>query len=628
VKPWERYAPAPSGPWERYASPAPYELEGGPLSTRLGVETARTPEDALATVRQRFPDAEMTEDGNFTFTDPATGKKTLLNKKGLDWGDVTMAARPLAEMAGAIPAGAAGFAAGGPVGAVAAAGAGGAAGGAALDAARAGLGLPQTWSGENVARDVTLNAAGEGASRAVMAGGRALARGVTRADAPATIAAAERAGVEPTATMVGGHVLSAPEQIATYTMPGSRPQRALDRLQQRTTEILDQARPQTPMNPQTVPDAVAQAGAAVKKAAGDQYNIYKQARLTADNQFFNQMPANVKFRLPRVRQYAAQLRAEAARRPGDADIYAPVLREVERLEANMAANGGALPADLVRQARTLLGEQLDTEATTQLTGTAQRELSNLYHALGADLKNTAKVTAPAAGRALERHDRLVKAFRGSNLGVESAADSLNAVLKSKSDEAAWQALNSSTGGTRRLGRLVSRMPPDQRAIVARATWDRMMTTAAGNPVSPMTWATKWQQLPPASRQLMFGNITDVGQLDALATVMRAQAGGMGTMNRSFTEYTRELSQLLKSVIGGGAALAGGAGFAGAFPSAPATLISYILAEGATHPWAIKKLVEIANRAGATGRAGTAARTVGQAAVQTVVPPAADFLGGP
>ena len=294
----------------------------------------------------------------------------------------------------------------------------------------------------------------------------------------------------------------------------------------------------------------------------------------------------------------------------------------------MAANGGALPTDMVRQARTLLGEQLETEATTQLTGTAQRELSNLYHALGADLKNTAKVTAPKAGRALERHDRLVKAFRGSDLGVESAADSLNAVLKSKSDEAAWSALNSSTGGQRRLGRLVSRMPPDQKAIVARATWDRMITSPSGNPVSPMTWATKWQQLPAASKKLMFGGITDTDQLDALATVMRAQEGGMGTMNRSFTEYTRELSQLLKSVIGGGTALAGGASLAGAFPSAPATLISYIIAELGTAPWAIKKLVEIANRAGATGRAGSVARTAGQATVQTVVPPVADFLGGP
>jgi hypothetical protein len=128
--------------------------------------------------------------------------------------------------------------------------------------------------------------------------------------------------------------------------------------------------------------------------------------------------------------------------------------------------------------------------------------------------------------------------------------------------------------------------------------------------------------------MMFGGITDTDQLDALATVMRAQEGGMGTMNRSFTEYTRELSQLLKSVIGGGVALAGGAGLAGAFPTAPATLFSYLLAEGATYPGVIKKLVEIANRAGATGRAGPVARAAGQAAVQTVVPPVADFLGGP
>ena len=124
------------------------------------------PEDRLKVMRQLYPDARPFQDDNFIFTDPKSGKPTLFNPKGLDFGDVPGVLREIGTGVGATLG-----AIGGTIGAtpgtgtVVGAGAGGAMAGMGIDKiADALTGVERSYGDKlkNVAVDAVGNAAGEG----------------------------------------------------------------------------------------------------------------------------------------------------------------------------------------------------------------------------------------------------------------------------------------------------------------------------------------------------------------------------------------------------------------------------------------------------------------------------------
>src|SRR5689334_21642542 len=73
---------------------------GAPASVRLRV--GGSPEgDRLANLRKFFPDAVPYGSDNFVFTNPDTGKPTLYNPKGFDFGDVASMGREVTTSVGA-----------------------------------------------------------------------------------------------------------------------------------------------------------------------------------------------------------------------------------------------------------------------------------------------------------------------------------------------------------------------------------------------------------------------------------------------------------------------------------------------------------------------------------------------
>ena len=85
---------------------------GAPPKVRMLVDSARSPQDQLATLKKFFPDARHFVEGNFLFTHPETGKETLYNPGGLEFGDIAGSARVGAGMVGGTLGGAAGVPAG------------------------------------------------------------------------------------------------------------------------------------------------------------------------------------------------------------------------------------------------------------------------------------------------------------------------------------------------------------------------------------------------------------------------------------------------------------------------------------------------------------------------------------
>jgi hypothetical protein len=186
---------------------------------------------------------------------------------------------------------------------------------------------------------------------------------------------------------------------------------------------------------------------------------------------------------------------------------------------------------------------------------------------------------------------------------------------------AWNALNSSQGGAERMRRLVRNMNPEQRRIVARANWDRMMTSPQGNPIDPGRWATKWLNLPQEQKHLLFSETTDVGALDDLAVVLREQASGGAGRNTSGTSYDLQRADMVKSALRGLAAMT--TGTMTGFPTETAITagLGYGLAEAFYHPAVIRRALE------AVTRTGQAAGPVPRAAGQAVTTQMRDLLGG-
>ena len=620
---WEdRFATAPTAVQARRA--APYDVAGAPYSMRLKAGTAPTFEDQLATIRQEFPDATPTADGNVIYTDKA-GRRVLYNKPGLDLGDIPSVTREAAEAVGGT-AGAMAGAVGGVPGSLLGAGMGTAAAGKGVDLLRSAFGLPQSYSAARTAGDIAAGAAGEAGGQLLAAGGRALAnRTMIRPGAQETLAAAQRAGVNPTASMVGRNNYALGEHTGAAVLPGSRPQRAYGQLYGEATRQLEAARPRpATVNPTNLAEAEVAAGGALKSSADTAYRAFRAARQRLDDAFYAAMPSGVRIRLPTVQARAQAFQQEIARAPGSAPArLGPALEVVDRINADLAANRGALPPDLLRRARRDLGELLEVRATTELPASSQAALRDLYGALNTDLRAGAAAVSPRAERALARQDRLVRAFRGEDLGRESTAGSLDKILKANSDEQAWTAFQSKTGGLDRLRTLVRRMSPEELRIVSRANWERLTTSGQGNPTGPIEWATKWRAMPQESKRLLFGSQMDISQLDDLAQVLRAQAEGAHGKNWSGTAYELERMKLLQSVWDGLKKAAGVGGTSMASSQlglgqpieeiATGAGAGYALTEMIYHPRFIRAMVEAAGNLGTP--TGPKTRFAGQAYMQ-------------
>jgi hypothetical protein len=586
---------------------APYEAEGAPLGVRASVGSAR-PRDKLATIRAIYPDAVEVKGGNFIYTDPASGKRTLYNPKGLDTGDLPSVAREATEALAGAAGGLLGMPAG-PAGMVAGAGLGTAAGGKMMDLARSLMGQPSTAAPvTDTAKDVMSGVAGELGGQAISRGISGAAKALIRPGADDTIAAAARTGVPLTASQVGRGPYAATEHSFANVLPYSKPQRAQSEFFDVASGKLEQARPQVPTDPVNLREAQQMGGAALKSGAARAYDKFKAARFNVDREFFRAIPSGVKAKLPTVQAAAAELQQTVAQSPGmQGEALAPALRIVDRLRTDLAANRGAIPMNLLRKTRTLLGQELETKTTTELTDEAQGAIRKLYAALNTDLKAAAQQVSPRAARLLERHDRLVKAFRGEDLGKESVAGSLDKIMRAHSDEAAWAALNNGTAGQARLRTLVRRMSDEEHRIVARATWERMATTAQGNPRGPTEWATQWKAMPRESKQMLFGKLVDIKDLDDLADVLRAQSEGAKFRNTSNTAYELQRADIMGNAakLGLGAITGGTAAATGLGPEALIGAISsYGLAELLYHPSAIKGMVALAK---GTGVPSTATR---------------------
>jgi hypothetical protein len=594
------------------AAPAP-EIDtetGAPAGIRTAVGAAVSDKDRLATIQKSFPDAKPHEGNNFVYTNPETGRPTLYNPPGLDWGDAASLLPEIGEFAGGVVAGA---------GAIAATPATGGASlltvplavGAGATAGRELAEQSAKWIGGTVD---TRSAPERATDQATTFGLNAVAgpvaetamRGVRHIIGPSSnrqvAAAFERLDVPKMAGAASGSKMIQSMEHGAFNSPGG--ESTMNRAFEATQEGVDQAAKTVARDianassggaPVVGGKTVAStegAGNVLKKGVSEAGERFAANRQVLDDGVTAAVGPTRPTQLTHVQALLTDLQAELARAPNSRPDLKRAITEAERMLADAQANGGALPFDVVRKIRTRIGRELEQpDASGYLPG-EDAHISRLYGALKDDVYGAAQAADAArwapgqppppldqfAVYQLERHDRYVRMFRGDKGGRVPPVETFNKVLDAGSDAKAFRfALEGSEQSTQRLWQLRRSLKPEEWDVVAASVFENLgrakpgaqggsMLDDVSNEFSVATFLTNWERLGAGtagrtSRDVLFGGSQFghvKGAINDLVTVTKALKESSRLANTSGTARSTAWNSLF-AAIGTGALGAVGTG---------------------------------------------------------------------
>ena len=498
--------------------PKRIDQRGAPVRVRVAVGNARTPEDRLATLRRYYPDAEPYGDDNFIFTDPQTGRPTIYNKPGLDFGDIPSIGPEIAEGIGGIAGGAAATASAPVTGGAslltvpAAAGAGAAAGRELYDfATKAIIGTDDTRGPVTRLADTAVtagaNAIGTRLGDLATKGGRAIIGMLPgRGGAPSTAATDfANAGVDPSAGAVtGNRSMQMIEKGLSNTPGGARV------MQEQGQRQIDQLRAEAERIARAIgPGGTTQeAGATIKQGAEAAGQRFATRREGLDDAVANLIGRDTRVPVPNVSAAIARLEAAVAAAPATRrPQLQAALEELQAVQSD-AANGG-IPFQALREARTSLGRALDDPDVSGYSPRAMAALRQAYGHISDDIFAAARQAGPDAERALAVHDRYTRFNRNVNLPtLQKIAD------KDLDEEAFKYAMSGAKDGGSRLFTLRRNLNPEEWDVVSSSVFSKLgrakpgqqgATDLAAEPgeFSVNTFLTNWNTLSPEARRALF-----------------------------------------------------------------------------------------------------------------------------
>jgi hypothetical protein len=551
---------------------------GAPAAVRAAVGAATKPEDRLATLQKKYPDAQPYEDDNFTFTNPRTRRKTLYNPPGFDVGDVASVGPEVAEMFG----GAAGAALAVPPATAAAIPTGGmsylavpAAYGLGAAGGREGytrmantlLGSQDSRSlleqGTDIGVTAGVNAVGgrvaELAGQGINAVAGPVARGARNLVAPGvqqTLRDFQRLGITPTAGSVTGNrgVQMLEHGLANTPGGGS----VMQRVGQANIDEVAGAADRMARgygNPLTAQGA----GERVQQGAQQAADRFAGNREMVSDALEGAIGRDTFVGVRNVTTLREGLEAELARAPQSRGaVLTPAIETLRALEADAAANGGRVPFGVLRQVRTELGRAMERPDVTGYRPGAEGPLARAYGALSDDIGQAARNAGPDAEHLLRLHDRYVR-FRRSD-DVAGNIGMLDKIAGLDRPEQAFQyAMSLAKEGGTRLSALRRNMAPEQWDHLAATVLQRMGTskgnvtdlaTEAGE-FSISTFLTNMKNLSPEARTALFGGTRYDAVMPELNALLRSSDRLLNAQRMGNPSGTAR-----NLIAGGGVALAG------------------------------------------------------------------------
>jgi len=542
-------APARGSGWGRSDPVVTHHSNAGaPLSVRAAVGASPTPEDRVRTMEKFYPDVIDLGDGQYSFTDPQTGRPTLYNPPGLDIGDVISVGPELFEFGGGLAGAAAAtppaVAGAPPTGGAsllaipAGAGLGAAAGREAYGTlANLAFGTVDTRSTPQRLTDATAtgvgNMAGQMGGDALAAGakvafGSGARRMLSTPGAQSVLTDYDTLGMTPRlpGAVSGNRTMQTLEQ-GLSSAPGSAS--AIQRVVGETTDAVQRQADQIAARyaaasgtPQRIARTQQELGDLMRGVTGQNGATGTGARGAIDrftvrsgelyDNVYAQLPPNTMAQPQSVLDLARQIGAVVQQAPeslsgparATADRIAAVVRDAEQ-------NGG-IPFEALRQIRTDLGKDLGDPLSFGQTKSSRQYLERLYGALTDDMNRTVMQANPQAARDLIVADRYYRFNMSQNIPL------LNKIIDSGAPEQAYRiAMSGAKDGGSQLMALRRNLRSEEWDIVAGSTISRLglPTPGAaganelGEAVGEFSVATFMKNLnnlsPEAQRALFSGN---------------------------------------------------------------------------------------------------------------------------
>lgn len=254
------------------------------------------------------------------------------------------------------------------------------------------------------------------------------------------------------------------------------------------------------------------------------------------------------------------------------------------LTAAAQASGGRLPYEAVKKLRTLVGQELQDAGL--MANFPRSKFKALYAALSEDLSGAAKEAGPAATAAYNRANLYTRA------GMKRVEDIESVIDRAGGPEKVFQAATAGTrDGGSTLRAVMQSLPEEGQKAVTGAVIKRMglanpnAQDASGEAFSAATFLTNWNKVSPEAKRALFDRYgknfsRDVDRIARVADNVKSGsqvfANPSGTANRA-------------AAMTYGAALVGSLFTGGTAPLAVGGVLSNIGARALTNPTAVRWL---------------------------------------
>lgn len=493
---------------------------GAPARVRAQVGSAHTMQDKLTTLQQSYPDAVQFGEDNFVFTNPQTGKPTLYNPKGLDWGDVAGVSREIAvgtgATLGAIGGGLAGLGAsaptGGtaapataPIGTVAGAGFGAAATGQFYDLlANHFMGVHDTRSLTQKTLDMVIEGAGSAAGQRVgEVVGPAISSGVKKILGGGTQRSQQlyqtlkALNIKPTAGVVTEGGGAGRIEAALDAAPTSA-----KFMQDQVKQVLDDAQAAAARTAATIgkPSTQQRAGEVLQTGVEKSTERFVQLQGRMEDKLTTLIGEDALIPVNNVKALREGLEEQIKQMPKTlGPRFRGVVDELKRLEADADALGG-IPYRLFRSHRTLVGQRM---SDLQEKVEKKTLLKRLYGAMTQDLE---ELVQSRGGEAAKQFDETMAVTRNWNT---TNKDLFDKITKFDAAEKAYRyVINSRKDGGTVLQKLRAEFSDQEWNDVSATVIQKMGFKNFGNEgddfFSPSTFITNYRSIANEAKDALFG----------------------------------------------------------------------------------------------------------------------------
>ena len=574
---------------DHITSPEFYETvdrtTGAPGEWRNKVGDAIRPDDRLATLRKFAPDAMPFDGDNFVYADPKTGKSTLFNPKGLDFGDIPGAAREI-TIGGAATLG--GIFAGPPGAGLAAVAAT-----TLYDAQSALFGETQRSEGF-IARSAEIVTQGLAAASGqklgdiaipAIAGGAKRILGGGTAKAQAIYDDLIKHNIKPTAGAVTGgkgigRIESGLDQAAaSATTMRNQVMEVVDSAQKAVTQLATKIG--TPRSQQGT-------GMRLQEAAENALTKFTKGQTQIEDKLAKAIGDDAPFSIDALRGFYAEMKTLQSQLPGfSKEAHGPILKTLGSLIDDAAANGGRIPYSAFRQVRTFFGGKM----SDMTEGVNRSVYKRMYRAMTEDLE---------AGATLRGHGDLFKETMAFTKNFKNEYDDvLNKIVDFEAPERGYRFLMQSRrdGGTY-FRKLQEQFSPDEWADVSATIVNKMGFKNYGNAAedgfSIGRFLTNWDDIAVEAQKTLFKGVEGGPELAAglneLLGAFKSIAQNARLGNASNTAGAAHTLQLMDALGGDFAKIVMGSLAVGGQPGLAAGALVTTIAGKVVAPATAAKLV--------------------------------------